>query len=295
MMSRVLFTVFFVLFATCGLCAQEKVLKRKVAIGRFSNETQYAKSVFYDKDKDPMGKQASDILSTKLGATEKFLLIERQDYDKLVQEVNTGGGTLQTIGADYLIIGSITEFGRKNIGTQKVFSSSKQQVVEAAVAVRLVDASTGLVVFTGEAKGEAMTEDKSVLGLGKTADYDATLSDKAISAAVTTLVEGIVNKCMNNPWKSFLLSYEDGVAIVSGGKSQGVSAGDVYVLAEKGKRVKNPQTGILIDLPPKNIGRLKITQTVDGASPESEISMATIEEGTIDVNALDKYIVLQTK
>lgn len=37
----------------------EKTIKRKVAIGRFSNETQYAKGLFYDKDNDPMRKQAS--------------------------------------------------------------------------------------------------------------------------------------------------------------------------------------------------------------------------------------------
>ena len=37
------------------------VLKRKVAIGRFTNETQYAKGIFYDRENDPMGKQALDI------------------------------------------------------------------------------------------------------------------------------------------------------------------------------------------------------------------------------------------
>lgn len=47
----------------------EKVIKRKVAIGRFSNETQYAKGIFYDKENDPMGKQALDILSAKLAAS----------------------------------------------------------------------------------------------------------------------------------------------------------------------------------------------------------------------------------
>ncbi|MCK9558427.1 MAG: penicillin-binding protein activator LpoB, partial [Candidatus Cloacimonetes bacterium] len=35
---------------------EEQALKRKVAIARFSNETQYAKGVFYDKDNDPIGK-----------------------------------------------------------------------------------------------------------------------------------------------------------------------------------------------------------------------------------------------
>ena len=56
---------------------QEKFIKRKVAIGRFSNETQYAKGIFYDKENDPMGKQALDILSAKLAASNKFLLLER--------------------------------------------------------------------------------------------------------------------------------------------------------------------------------------------------------------------------
>ena len=50
-------------------------LKRKVAIGRFSNETQYAKGIFYDKENDPMGKLALDILSAKLAATGKFILL----------------------------------------------------------------------------------------------------------------------------------------------------------------------------------------------------------------------------
>lgn len=51
-----------------------KTIKRKVAIERFSNETQYGKGIFYDKENDPMGKQALDILSAKLAASGKFIL-----------------------------------------------------------------------------------------------------------------------------------------------------------------------------------------------------------------------------
>ena len=94
----------------------EKVIKRKVAIGRFSNETQYAKGIFYDKENDPMGKQALDILSAKLAASGKFLLLERSDLSTLLEEAQKGENGLSTIGADYMIIGSITEFGRKNTG-----------------------------------------------------------------------------------------------------------------------------------------------------------------------------------
>ena len=104
----------------------ERTIKRKVAIGRFSNETQYAKGLFYDKENDPMGKQALDILSSKLASSGKFILLERDDLDILMNEA---GANMNKIGADYIILGSITEFGRKTEGEQKVFSSTKTQIL----------------------------------------------------------------------------------------------------------------------------------------------------------------------
>ena len=74
---------------------QHKTIKRKVAIGRFSNETEYGKGLFYDKENDPMGKQALDILSTKLAASGKFLLLERNDLAQLLEEANRNGTNAQ--------------------------------------------------------------------------------------------------------------------------------------------------------------------------------------------------------
>jgi curli biogenesis system outer membrane secretion channel CsgG len=292
MKLKLLFMIGCLIIAFSGIAQEGKSLKRKVAIGRFSNETQYSKSIFYDKENDPMGKQASDILSTKLASTDKFILIERQDYDKIVNEINTGGSISQQIGADYLIIGSITEYGRKTVGNQKVFSNSKTQIVEAAVSLRLVDVSTGVIIYSGEAKGEAETEDKRVMGFGTTADFDATLSDKAISAAITKLVENIINNCMNNQWKAYILAFEDGSYIISGGKSQGINAGNTFKVIEKGKKVKNPQTGMLIELPGKPIGKIKIEQTL-GSTPQDEISLASLVEGEINAEKLDSYYITE--
>lgn len=293
-MRYYLLTVVGLLMAVGVMAQGDMSLKRKVAIGRFSNETQYAKSVFYDKTNDPMGKQASDILSTRLAASEKFMLIERQDFDKIVQEINTSGGVSQNIGADYLIIGSITEYGRKTVGNQKLFSNSKEQIVEAAVSIRLVDVSTGLIIFSGEAKGEATASDRRVLGLGKTADFDATLSDKAISAAISKLVENIINKCMDNPWKAYVLTVEDGTYIISGGASQGIKVGDVFTVMERGKMVKNPQTGLNIELPGKVAGSLSIVQVM-GNTPQDEVSLATLVEGAVNPENLNNYYITEKK
>ena len=189
-------------------------LKRKVAIARFSNETQYAKGAFYSKENDPTSKQASDILSTKLASTGHFILLERDDLDLINAELEYAGEETAKIGADFLILGSITEFGRKNVGDQNAFSRSKTQTVEAGVSIRLVDVFTGQIIYSEEAKGQAETSNKTVFGMGERTDYDATLSDKAISAAISKLTENIINNCMGKPWRTYFLSSDNGKYIV---------------------------------------------------------------------------------
>lgn len=264
----------------------EKTIKRKVAIGRFSNETQYAKGLFYDKDNDPMRKQALDILSAKLAASGKFILLEREDLDVLLAEA---GKDMDKIGADYIILGSITEYGRKNEGRQKLFSSTKTQTVEAGVSIRLVEASTGLIIYSDEAKGYAETSSSTTLGLGSTAGYDATLSDKAISAALSQLVENIIDKCMDQPWKSYILAVQDGSYIISGGASQGLAEGDSFSVYRKGRVVKNPQTGVDVELPGDLVGKVTVV-SMTGATPETEISFCSYEGEPLAEDSLGDYI-----
>lgn len=270
-----------------------KTVKRKVAIGRFSNETQYAKGIFYDRENDPMGKQALDILSAKLAASEKFILLECGDLASLLEESKSGGAALQTIGADYLIIGSITQFGRKNTGKNGVFTTTKTQTVEAAVSIRLVDVSTGLIIYSDEGKGSAELTSKTTMGVGGQASYDATLSDKAISEAIGQLVENIINKCTDKPWKTYFLSYENDAVLIAGGASQGLEAGDIFDVMTKGKTVKNPQTGILVELPGKKIGTVTVVSSA-GDTPETEYSFVTYDGASqVDVSNLANYYIVQ--
>lgn len=271
-----------------------RFIKRKVAIGRFSNETQYAKGIFYDKANDPMGKQALDILSAKLAASGKFLLLERSDLATLLEEAKKGDGDLSTIGADYMIIGSITEFGRKNTGKSGVFTNTNVQTVEAAVAIRLVDVSTGLIVYSDEGKGQAEITNKTTLGVGGKAGYDATLSDKAISEAIGQLVENIINKCTDKPWRTFFLSYDADGVLIAGGASQGVKVGDTFDVKTKGKKVKNPQTGVMIELPGKKIGSVTVTLTA-GDTPETEFSAVDYQGDAIDATKLTNYYIEEVK
>lgn len=274
--------------------SQDKALKRKVAIARFSNETLYGKGIFYDRENDPMAKQALDILSNKLASTGKFILLERADLDKIVSENNNNNNDFKGTGADFVIVGSITEFGRKNIGDASLFSRTKTQVAEAAVSIRLIDVSTGQIIYSEEAKGEAELKSKSTFGVGASADFDISLSDKAISAAISKLVENVINNCMDRPWKAYFLTVDDGNLFVTGGKSQGLNIGQEFIVKEKGKIVKNPQTGLNMELPGKEAGRIKITFT-GGDNPESEFSIVEFVQGQIDQTKLENYYIEEIK
>lgn len=297
-----------VLFASCGTVAETTVskaestlnegvyapaytgLKRTVAIARFSNETEYAKGAFYDKENDPVGKQALDILTAKLAATQKFILLERADADKIQAEVERAGGVSSGAVADYLIIGSVTQFGRKTTGEIGFGTRTKVQTVEAGVNIRLVDVATGQVIYAEEGKGQAETKTSTVLGYGGVQGYDATLSDKAISAAIEKLVENIEMTCMDRPWKSYFLSYDKDAVIIAGGAKQNLQPGKTLAIYQRGKKVKNPQTGLTIELPGTKVGELKILST-GGSTVLEEYSIVTITSGTVDASKLNDYII----
>lgn len=288
-MRKILLLLVATMVCLSSMGQTDKTLKRKVAIGRFTNETQYAKGLFYDRENDPIRKQALDILSAKLAASGKFILLERDGLEELIAEA---GEEMQKIGADYIILGSVTKFGRKVEGDQRVFSQTKTQTVEAGVSIRLVEVSSGLIIYSDEASGFAETSAKQTLGLGGSAGYDATLSDKAISAALSQLVENIINKCMDKPWRGYLLSIEDGTYIISGGKTQGISEGNTFALYKKGKTVINPQTGIKVELPGQKVGTLTVVSCL-GDTPESEISFCTYEGATIQESELSNYYLME--
>ena len=76
---------------------------------------------------------------------------------------------------------------------------------------------------------------------------------------------------------------------ITGGKSQGVKINDVFNLVEKGKTVRNPQTGLDIQLPGKPVGRFQVV--AQAGQGNNEISLGRVTEGSIKGLALTSIIV----
>jgi curli biogenesis system outer membrane secretion channel CsgG len=250
-----------------------KTLKRKVAIGRFTNETRYGKTFLVDANQDPLGKQATDMLSTRLVQTQKFLVFERPDLNKIqAEQMNLKGSNL--IGVDALIVGSITEFGRNTTGKAGFLSATKIQTAHAKVEIRLVDVRTGYVFFTSTGTGDASTESGEIAGFGSKSDYDEALNDRAIGAAITDVQGALISKLEERPWRTDILKVDGNLIYISGGSQQGLKVGDKLAVLQQGEVVKSAQTGFEISLPAKAVGTVKVNslfgdnETNEGAVTE---------------------------
>lgn len=262
---------------------QARLLKRKVAIARFTNETNYGTGLFTDPSGDRLGKQASDILISDLTKSGKFIVIERGDLEKLKAENALMGLSPEEfrtnlVGVDALILGSVVEFGRKETGSTVLFSRTRTQIAQAKVNIRLVDPRTGLVFFSENGGGEASLETQVVLGVGDRAAFDATLNDKALSAAITNLIDKVLNSLEDKPWTSGVLAVEGGNVIIAGGQRQGLRAGDRLKVMVPGRVVRNPQTGLPLELPGQQVGQIEIVSFF-GDSETNEGSVCRVVSG----------------
>jgi curli biogenesis system outer membrane secretion channel CsgG len=255
-------------------------LKRKIALGRITNETNYGQSLLRDQHDDPLGKQVTDLMSKALTESGAYLVFERPDISRLQAESRLTDTKLNLIGVDALIIGSLTEFGRKTIGESGFVSASKRQVAFAKVDVRVVDVNTGHVFFATSGAGEASIESASTFGFGSSAGYDGTLNDAAVRQAVAEAVNRLSAGMSSRPWQTYILKADGKQIFLGGGKSQGISPGMQFSVQTQGEQMKSAQTGALITLPGQLIAQIRV-DALFGDSELNEGSVASLLSGSI--------------
>lgn len=95
--------------------------------------------------------------------------------------------------------------------------------------------------------------------------------------------------------ENILISSDTDGTLIAGGASQGIKEGMKFAIKTKGKKVKNPQTGIMINLPGKQVGTATILST-GGDTPETEYSFVSVDASEpINETTMNNYIIEQIK
>ena len=172
-------------------------VKTPVAVGKFDNRSTFMRGIFSDGI-DRLGGQAKSTLVAHLRQSGHFNVLERENLDEGRQEAAFQGRPQAIRGADYVITGDISEFGRKDVSSSQLFGllgSGKSQTAYAKITLNVVNSLTSEVAYSARGAGEYALSNHDLLFFRSDAGYDSTLNGKvldlAMREAVNRLVEGL--------------------------------------------------------------------------------------------------------
>jgi curli biogenesis system outer membrane secretion channel CsgG len=143
---------------------------------------------------------AQDVFVTELVKSGKFRVVDREQLEAMMQEKHlTQSGDIdpktamklgKILGVNYLLTGAVTEYGNTDVhGGGGGVSAGKRKFV-AALNARLINASTGEVLWADEASQEESSIKVSVFGFGGGVD-DNRMFDKVMKPCIQKLVASL--------------------------------------------------------------------------------------------------------
>lgn len=220
-MSRFLFVAGVTVLAVIGGCATESSRSLQVAkvesatkpftgtrvpvsVGKFDNRSGFMRGIFTD-GVDRLGSQAKTTLISHLQQSNRFNVLDRENLAETKQEAQFKAQSQSIRGADFVVTGDISEFGRKDVGDRQLFGllgRGKTQVAYAKVTLNIVNSLTSEVVYSARGAGEYELSNREVVGFGGTAGYDATLNGKVLDLAMREAVQNLVGGLDSGQWSA---------------------------------------------------------------------------------------------
>jgi len=261
-------------------------LKKRIAVSRFDDRS--------GSGYNHVGTGVSDMLTTALVKSGKFVVIERAEFDKVLEEQKLGQSGVVTpesapkvgkaLGVELLVIGSVSEFGTKQNsigGGVSVFGGGiTKTTARAAVDIRLVNTTTGEVVAAEKEEGSESTTGLSVryddIDFSNTSAWDNTDIGKACREAVDNCAKLITDNMEKVPWSGKVLKVNtDGTLLMKPGSEGNVAIGQEFDIYREGEELKDPDTGASLGSEETKVGSIKVIED----ALKGKASKATITDG----------------
>ncbi|MFQ5634312.1 MAG: CsgG/HfaB family protein [Gammaproteobacteria bacterium] len=259
--------------------------RKRVAILRFGGTGKYGAYEGWD-----VGDAIAAQLATALEATDCFVIADRMVLSEVLREQELGlAGVVaddtasragRLIGAQVLIKGEITEFetGKKGSGLNLGFGFSKiplglrvggnRNVAHIAIDLRLIDASTGEILFS-----ETISSEAKNFGLALGVDYDKgsigtdhfskTPFGKAVRDAAAESAGYIVQQLRDVDWTGQVITTEGSQIFMNAGANSGVRVGDTFTVTNVAKELVDPASGVVLGRIERRLGQVEVQSVTD--------------------------------
>ena len=250
------------------------------------------------------GEGLSAMLTDALIHDGHFVVIERAAAAQVQQEqalTQSGAVTGEAaaapgkmIGASVLVLGTVTKFNPQSSsssfgigGFGGVLGSSSGgdtvgltgQTAEVEINLRLVDTTTGQILFSGAAKGSASASGVSADIYSKAGmhfggqQFFSTPLGKAAQDAMQSAVKQIDKWMDKVPWSALVIDNDNGTVYINAGANQNMREGMILHVYRAGKALTDPSTGEVLDVLTSNVGTIQI-QTV-----RDRVAICTVASG----------------
>ena len=259
-------------------------LKKRIAVSRFDDRSGSGYS--------HVGDGVADMLTTALVKSGKFVVIERAEFDKVLEEQKLGQSGVVTpesapkvgkaLGVELLIVGSVTEFGTKESeisGGVSLFGGGiTKKTARAAVDIRLVNTTTGEVMAAEKEEGSESTTGISVryadMDFSDASHWNDTDIGKACREAVDGCMKLIADNMTKIPWSGKVLKVNaDGTLLMKPGSEGNVELGDEFEIFREGEEMKDPDTGASLGSEETQVGSIKVVEdALKGKASKAKIT-----------------------
>ncbi|MBI5343221.1 MAG: hypothetical protein HZB63_07960 [Deltaproteobacteria bacterium] len=237
--------------------------RKRVAVIKFTDKSAYGRG--------RLGGAVQDILITELSRSGQFILVSRgADMDLVLDEQDLAGTTTikkgtgakagEILGLNAIVTGAVSQFGVKQKSATYLLGASKVQTAEATVDVRLIDASTGQVIYAESGNGVYEESSTQVLGMGGTKGYDETMEGKALRAAISKFIDNLIQRMATIEWSGKVAAVDGDEITVNAGRKTGLLVGDRLRVFGEGREVIDPDTKVSLGRKPgREKGEIVVT------------------------------------
>jgi len=274
-MKKTIVFVSLLALLLAGVTAQAQ-LKKRVAVFTFEDKSEQG---WHWWSGGSPGEGMADMLTTELVKSGKYIVVERSEISKIMQEQDlgqTGRVTEQSaakmgqlLGVELAIMGSVTEFGvTGGVRVKGIGLGSNKQSARVGIDVRLVNTNTGEILAADHIAKEESSGGIRVstpkFGFNNRTDFDNSLAGKATRAAIEDIMGLIENQMQALPWEGKIILVKGATIYIKPGSDAGVNVGDVFTVYSKGEDLIDPDTGISLGSQESKIGTIKVTSMVSG-------------------------------
>lgn len=251
--------------------------KRTVAVGVIQG------SGGFTKDEDwQAGPALQAMLSKSLVVQNRVIVVERDQLDQVLNEQQlrashvTGGSpdlTIKMIPAQYLVLGSVTEFGSPNSGGGFSIGGGqgdligglgiKRETGKVSIDLRILNTRTGQVVEaftvskTVSRTGVSVTTDYRGLSVGSDA-FNKTPLGEACRQALDEAADRIADLVSRSGWEAKVVEADGDEVFVNAGAEAGLGAGARLRIERIGRTLTDPDTGQTLSERRETLGELVI-------------------------------------